>query len=113
MDDDCDKRWTYHITVQGRLDQSWSRWFDGLAIEGPSRDSDLTTLTGPVVDQPALRGLLNKLWDLNLTLIAVRRAEQSPSQGQAMTPEIRRKIISWIRGAFFGMIGYSLLLILA
>ena len=74
MSEDTDKRWTYRITVQGRLDESWSRWFSGLTIECTSAgDSVITTLAGPVVDQPALRGILNKLWDLNLILISVAR----------------------------------------
>jgi hypothetical protein len=77
MSADTDKRWTYRITVQGRLDASWSRWFNGLTIECTGTDdSVIITLTGPVVDQPALRGILNKLWDLNLILISVARLEK-------------------------------------
>ncbi len=90
MSDDSDKRWTYCITVQGRLDESWSRWFNGLTIECTSTDdSVITTLTGPLVDQPALRGLLNKLWDLNLILISVTRNENkilSPKEANHVTP---------------------------
>ena len=79
MSDDSDKRWIYYITVQGRLDQSWSHWFNGMAIECQGVDeAATTTLTGLVVDQPALRGLLNKLWDLNLTLVSVSRVERKP-----------------------------------
>ena len=58
------------IKVQGRLDDSWSDWFEGMAI---SFDQDSGTLTGMIVDQVALRTVLNKLWDLNLTLISVNR----------------------------------------
>lgn len=90
MSDASDKRWTYRITVQGRLDESWSRWFNGLTIECTSTDdSAITTLTGPVVDQPALRGILNKLWDLNLILISVTRIEKetlSPKEANHVTP---------------------------
>ena len=60
----------YQIKMQGRLDESWSGWFNGMAI---TFDSVTTTLTGPVADQPALRGILTKLWDLNLALISVTR----------------------------------------
>jgi len=64
----------YEIQVQGKLDQSWKSFFNGQAITSTYIDeSPITTLTAPVVDQPALRGLLCKLWDLNLTLISVRQ----------------------------------------
>jgi hypothetical protein len=69
-----DPHYTYRITVQGRLDESWSNWFNGMSVGVEAADDELVTrLTGPVVDQPALRGILNKLWDLNLTLISVNR----------------------------------------
>jgi hypothetical protein len=70
-------RAVYEIQVQGELDQGWQQWFDGLAVTlthaGEQRPT--TTLLGPVADQAALRGMLCKLWDLNLTLISVRRFE--------------------------------------
>jgi hypothetical protein len=65
----------YEIRVQGELDTAWSDWFEGMRVRvetyGPH--PTVTTLSGPVEDQSALRGILNKLWDLNLTLVAVRR----------------------------------------
>jgi hypothetical protein len=67
----------YEIQVQGELDRGWQQWFDGLAVTptyGAERVPS-TTLVGPVADQAALRGMLCKLWDLNLTLISVRRVE--------------------------------------
>jgi hypothetical protein len=68
----------YEIQVQGDLDQSWKAYFDGVAITSTYIDeSPITTLVAPVVDQPALRGLLCKLWDLNLTLISVRQLEMN------------------------------------
>ena len=65
----------YRITVQGRLDEAWSEWLTGLTLTATSNEHGAiaTTLTGAIVDQAALRGLLNRLWDLNLTLIAVTR----------------------------------------
>ena len=65
-------RAVYQITVQGRLDACWSDWFSGLrvVVEDMHRNTPTTTLTGRV-DQAALRGVLNKIWDLNLTLISV------------------------------------------
>ena len=62
----------YHIQVQGRLDESWSAWFDGLAI---AFEDGVTTLTGALADQAALRGVLVRIWDLNLAVISVNPAE--------------------------------------
>ncbi len=61
----------YQIKVKGRLDERWSEWFNGLTIEVESDDPPVTRLTGLVIDQAGLRGIVSKLWDLNLTLIAV------------------------------------------
>jgi len=63
--------------MQGKLDESWSAWFDGLTItfESGSDGSSITILTGPVIDQAALRGILFKIWDLNLALISVTPIE--------------------------------------
>jgi hypothetical protein len=68
----------YAIKVQGVLDQKWSDWFDGLAIT-PQED-EKTLLTGPVADQAALFGLLNKIRDIGLPLLAVNRVEVSESE---------------------------------
>ena len=72
-----DQRTIYEIQVQGELDRGWEKWFNGLAItlKYASEQLPTTTLVGPVADQAALRGMLCKLWDLNLTLISVRRIE--------------------------------------
>ncbi|MGC9396458.1 MAG: hypothetical protein ACP5J4_16565 [Anaerolineae bacterium] len=64
----------YHIAVQGELDVEWQEWFSGMKITvAQDKDGVVTTLKGLVADQAALRGILNKLWDLNLTVISVRR----------------------------------------
>jgi len=62
----------YEILVQGVLDPCWSAWFDGLYV---SSDASMgtTTIAGPVIDQAALHGLLGKVRDLGLPLLAVRR----------------------------------------
>ena len=67
----------YQIQVQGRLDTSYADWFNGmtLTVEQESDRSPVTTLTGAVVDQAALHGLLAKISDLNLTLISVAQVE--------------------------------------
>jgi hypothetical protein len=63
----------YEIRVQGRLDQCWSEWFDGLAISYDAEDN--TRLCGPLVDEAALHGVLIKVRDLSLPLLAVQRVE--------------------------------------
>ncbi len=73
----------YEIELQGELDESWKAYFDGVAITITYIDeSPITTLVATVVDQPALRGLLCKLWDLNLTLISVRLLEPYLDRGE-------------------------------
>jgi hypothetical protein len=60
---------SYEIRLKGHLDARWADWFDGLTL---TRESDGTTvLRGSVVDQAALHGLLGKVRDLGLPLIAV------------------------------------------
>jgi hypothetical protein len=63
----------YEIRVQGHINQRWSEWFDGLTI---SYDAEYNSvLRGPLVDEAALHGVLNKIRDLNLPLLAVQRVE--------------------------------------
>jgi hypothetical protein len=59
----------YEIHVEGHLGDQWSNWFDGLAIRNDPNGE--TTLTGLLVDQSALFGVLSKIHDLNLVLISV------------------------------------------
>jgi hypothetical protein len=61
----------YEICVEGHLGPGWSEWFGRLAV-APTENGQ-TVLTGPVVDQAALHGLLVKIRDLNLKLVSVRR----------------------------------------
>ncbi len=67
---DLDEPLVYEIRLKGHLDEEWSDWFDGMTIT--LEDTDETLLTGPVVDQAALHGLLKKVRDLGLTLISVQ-----------------------------------------
>lgn len=69
----------YQITVKGHLDNRWANWFEGLTIT--REDNGETRLTGPVVDQAALHGLLRKVRDLGLPLLSVTRVR--PSQADA------------------------------
>lgn len=61
----------YEIRLQGQLDPEWAGWLGGLTIT-LEEDGD-TLLTGPVVDQAALHGLLRKIRDLGLPLISITR----------------------------------------
>jgi len=69
----------YVIRVKGHLDPGRSEWFEGLTIT-PLEGGE-TTLSGPVVDQAALHGLLAKVRDLNLTLLSVSRVEPEQPRG--------------------------------
>ena len=65
----------YEIRVKGRLDQHWSSWFDGLTLS--YEGDDITVLRGPLVDEAALHGVLNKVRDLALPLLGVSRVSES------------------------------------
>ena len=62
----------YEIRVKGHLDGHWSDWFDGLTIA--NMENGEAVLSGEIVDQSALHGVLNKVRDLGLPLVAVRGA---------------------------------------
>lgn len=68
----------YQICVQGRLDASWSAWLNELTMTGEAErgSQPLTMLTGPIADQSALRGILNRIWDLNLVVVSVARLDR-------------------------------------
>jgi hypothetical protein len=63
----------YEIRLTGRLDAHWGAWFDGLTV---SQESDGTTvIRGPIADQSALHGVLQRVRDLGLPLVSVIRVE--------------------------------------
>jgi hypothetical protein len=70
----------YEIRVEGVLDHRWAAWFGGLHVE---TDGTQTIISGLLTDQPALHGLLAKIRDLGLCLIAVRRLPGSEAENQA------------------------------
>lgn len=59
----------YQIRIKGHLGEQWTDWFEGLTIT--LEENNNTLLTGPVVDQAALHGLLKKVRDLGMPLISV------------------------------------------
>jgi hypothetical protein len=67
----------YEIRLRGHLDARWADWFEGLTIT--LEESGDTLLTGPVVDQAALHGLLKKVRDLGLPLVSVSPVKPGPA----------------------------------
>lgn len=59
----------YQMRIKGHLDADWTDWFEGLTIT--CEDNGDTLLTGPLIDQAALHGLLKKIRDLGMQLISV------------------------------------------
>jgi hypothetical protein len=68
-DTDPSQPMVYQIRILGHLGRQWTDWFEGLSIT--LEDNGDTLLTGPVIDQAALHGLLRKVRDLGLPLLAV------------------------------------------
>ena len=74
----------YEIRVKGHLDSRWTAWFDGLSL---INDSDGTTvISGPVVDQAALHGLLQKVRDVGIPLLSVAQVDPDEPDVPTITP---------------------------
>ena len=65
----------YEIRVEGHIGQSWSTWFEGMAIR--HEESGETVLSGMLVDEAALHGVLMRIRDLGLPLVEVKRKERT------------------------------------
>jgi hypothetical protein len=66
----------YRIVLKGRIQKRWSDWVEGVNVTWSNdRNSSITVLECPAMDQAALHGLLARIRDLNLTLLQVERAE--------------------------------------
>jgi hypothetical protein len=80
----CSAAESYEIRLEGHLDGRWAAWFGGLTL---THESDGTTvLHGPVVDQAALHGLLQKVRDLGLPLVSVNHLESPQPDSDRSTP---------------------------
>ena len=79
---DADQPRDYQIRIKGHLSRQWTEWFEGLTIT--LEENGDTLLTGPVVDQAALHGLLKKVRDLGMPLISVNSV--GPGQADAAQP---------------------------
>jgi hypothetical protein len=77
----------YQIRVRGHLGAGWSEWFAGLRITNEANGE--AVLTGPVADQAALHGLLARVRDLGLPLLAVTRVP--PDDAEASDPPVPRR----------------------
>jgi hypothetical protein len=74
----------YEIRIKGHLDNRWADWFEGLSVT--LEDNGETLLTGPVVDQSALHGLLRKVRDLGMPLISVIPVEPKKTDAPDVKP---------------------------
>jgi hypothetical protein len=81
---DPDDVTVYQIRITGHLGSEWADWFGGLTIA--LEDNGETLLTGPIMDQAALHGLLRKVCNLGLPLISVNRAEPGQTHCAEVEP---------------------------
>ncbi|MCA9925622.1 MAG: hypothetical protein KC421_24795 [Anaerolineales bacterium] len=70
----------YEIKIKGHLGRRWTVWFEGMSIT--QADNGETLITGPIVDQAALHGLLRKVRDLGLPLISVSQIPSDQPDGK-------------------------------
>ena len=73
MESEHERLEVYQIVIKGHLDSEWSEWFEGLNIT--KVDNGETILSGPIIDQTALHGVLIKIRDLGLPLLSLTRID--------------------------------------
>jgi hypothetical protein len=78
LEADPDQAMVYKIRIKGHLRHQWTDWFEGLTIT--LEDNGETLLTGQVIDQSALHGLLKKVRDLGLPLLSVNHIEPDKTE---------------------------------
>lgn len=88
LNPEADQRTVYQIRIKGHLGSQWTNWFEGLIVTLEEEGS--TLLSGPVVDQSALHGILKKIRDLGMPLLSVNSVEtgtQDTSDNKQVTRE--------------------------
>jgi len=75
----------YEIRLRGHLDSRWAAWFDGLSLS--NEDDGTTIIGGPVADQAALHGLLQKVRDLGLPLVSVTQVQPDQPECRPAAPD--------------------------
>ena len=75
----------YEVRVRGHLGSQWTAWFDGLRLT--TEDDGITVIRGPVVDQAALHGLLQKLRDVGIPLISLTQLPPDATPDEGSTPQ--------------------------
>jgi hypothetical protein len=81
---DPSQQMVYEIKVEGHLDSEWTAWFGGMTLALEANGD--TLMTGPVIDQAALHGLLKKVRDLGMPLVSVKRIKP----GQADSTDVKQ-----------------------
>jgi hypothetical protein len=73
------------ITVRGQVAPHWSRWLEGLQLSyrTTGEDGTMTDLNGTLADQSALQGVLNRVWNLNRTILSVRISADAREEGES------------------------------
>jgi len=83
--EEYDEHALYEIRIKGHLDDRWADRFDGLTLT--REDDGVTVLTGTVVDQAALHGLLRAVRDLGVRLLSVTRLQPEPAEAPDGRPQ--------------------------
>lgn len=85
---EADQRIVYQFRIKGHLGQQWMNWFEGLTIT--LEEDGNTLLSGPVVDQSAIHGILKKIRDLGMPLLALNQVEPKDVEMKMSTNSIKQ-----------------------